>query len=77
MCDIWLQEKNLKKAAKILGEKKVHLHARESTTKSKVLFHVNDTKKVKEKFYGHIFYGFLFCLYRSCVRVFDDDRNDY
>jgi hypothetical protein len=37
MSDIWQQEKNLTKAAKILGESKSHLHARESTAKTKVL----------------------------------------
>lgn len=38
MSDMWQHEKNLTKAAKILGEKKSHLHARESTAKTKVLF---------------------------------------
>lgn len=38
MSDIWQQEKNLTKAAKILGESKSHLHLRESTTKTKVIF---------------------------------------
>lgn len=38
MSDIWQQEKNLTKAAKILGESKSQLHARESTAKTKVLF---------------------------------------
>lgn len=37
MSDMWQHEKNLTKAAKILGEKKSHLHARESTAKTKVL----------------------------------------
>ncbi|KAL7025415.1 hypothetical protein ACKWTF_013468 [Chironomus riparius] len=36
MSDIWQQEKNLTKAAKILGESKSQLHARESTAKTKV-----------------------------------------
>lgn len=39
--DLWQHEKNLKKAAKILGEDKSHLYARESTTKTKVLFVMN------------------------------------
>lgn len=36
MSDIWQQEKNLKKAAKVLGELKSHLHTRETTAKTKV-----------------------------------------
>jgi hypothetical protein len=34
--DIWQQEKNLTKAAKVLGEKKSHLHQRETIAKTKV-----------------------------------------
>lgn len=37
MSDIWQQEKNLTKAARVLGEKKSHLHTRESTAKTKVM----------------------------------------
>lgn len=36
MSDIWQQEKNLTKAAKILGESKGALHNRESSAKTKV-----------------------------------------
>ncbi|XP_031633258.1 dedicator of cytokinesis protein 1 isoform X3 [Contarinia nasturtii] len=36
MNDIWQQEKNLTKAAKVLGELKSHLHTRESPAKTKV-----------------------------------------
>lgn len=36
MNDIWQQEKNLTKAAKVLGELKSHLHTRESAAKTKV-----------------------------------------
>lgn len=43
MSDIWQQVKQLTKAAKILGESKSQLHARESTAKTKVLF-VNKNK---------------------------------
>ena len=43
--DLWQHEKNLKKAAKILGEDKSHLYARESTTKTKVLFVMHIKKK--------------------------------
>lgn len=38
MSDIWQQEKNLTKAAKVLGELKSHLHTRESSAKMKVKF---------------------------------------
>ncbi|XP_053947178.1 dedicator of cytokinesis protein 1 [Anastrepha ludens] len=34
--DIWQQEKNLSKAAKVLGQLKSHLHTRETTAKQKV-----------------------------------------
>lgn len=36
MNDIWQQEKNLTKAAKVLGESKSQLHTRESAAKTKV-----------------------------------------
>lgn len=36
MNDIWQQQKNLTKAAKVLGESKTHLHTRESAAKTKV-----------------------------------------
>lgn len=36
MFDIRQQEKNLKKAAKVLGELKSHLYTRETTAKTKV-----------------------------------------
>lgn len=39
MVDIWQQEKNLTKAAKVLGESKSQLHTRETTAKTKVLIY--------------------------------------
>lgn len=36
MNDIWQQQKNLTKAARVLGESKTHLHTRESAAKTKV-----------------------------------------
>lgn len=36
MSDIWQQEKNLSKAAKVLGVKNSSLHTRETTAKTKV-----------------------------------------
>lgn len=36
MNDFWQHEKNLTKAAKVLGELKSHLHNRESAAKTKV-----------------------------------------
>lgn len=38
MSELWQQQKNLTKAAKVLGELKSNLHTRESTAKTKVLF---------------------------------------
>lgn len=38
MSDIWQQEKNLSKAAKVLGVKNSRLHTRETTAKTKVIF---------------------------------------
>ncbi|XP_037029968.1 dedicator of cytokinesis protein 1 isoform X7 [Bradysia coprophila] len=39
--DIWQQEKNLTKAAKVLGVKNAHLHTRETSAKTKVVECVN------------------------------------
>jgi hypothetical protein len=47
--DIWQQEKNLKKAAKILGESKSQLHARESTAKTKVCEEVKRDEEDKKR----------------------------
>lgn len=44
--DIWQQEKNLSKAAKVLGQLKSQLHTRETTAKQKVK-EKNKTKKKK------------------------------
>lgn len=49
MNDIWQQEKNLTKAAKVLGELKSHLHTRESAAKTKVKKRNNcDEKNLKK-----------------------------
>lgn len=52
MSDIWQQEKNLTKAAKVLGESKSHLHTRESSAKTKVKL-LNNIKIRNSNFLFH------------------------
>lgn len=57
MSDIWQQEKNLTKAARILGESKSQLHSRESSAKTKVKRACEiefSFEKIKNIFYIHL-----------------------
>ncbi|KAH8388441.1 hypothetical protein KR093_006384, partial [Drosophila rubida] len=62
--DIWQQEKNLSKAAKVLGQKKSHLHTRETTANKKIAECIN------------IMNNILKLLYRSDVGPTHNDVRD-
>lgn len=68
MVDIWQQEKNLTKAAKVLGESKSQLHTRETTAKTKVLIKCNlfpheKSPKARAGNYSEIWFD----VYNLCV----------
>lgn len=70
MNDIWQQEKNLTKAAKVLGELKSHLHTRESAAKTKVTTQFKDqtvTSEMRMKHAVGVYFHFFFFLSRLSV----------
>ncbi|KRG01267.1 dedicator of cytokinesis protein 1 isoform X1 [Drosophila mojavensis] len=49
--DIWQQEKNLSKAAKVLGQKKSHLHTRDTTANKKIAECINIMNNILKLIY--------------------------
>lgn len=56
LSDMWQHEKNLTKAARVLGESKSHLHTRETTAKTKV----NSFSTLCYRTFC-FFYSFIYC----------------